>query len=179
MRSRWTIVGIALLSAVLAIGAVSCGDDDDDGNGAAATATVPADGAEATATPADGEEPTEVGVSLTEWQVLADVESAPAGSVTFTASNIGQETHELVVIRTDLEPSGLPTGDDGGVDEAGEGIEVIDEIEEFAAGGEESLTLDLEAGAYVLICNVVEEEETGEFESHYGLGMATAFEVTG
>ena len=30
MRTKWLLIGIALLTAVLAIGAVACGDDDDD-----------------------------------------------------------------------------------------------------------------------------------------------------
>ena len=33
MRRNWLLLGIALLVAVLAIGAVACGDDDDDDNG--------------------------------------------------------------------------------------------------------------------------------------------------
>jgi hypothetical protein len=39
------------------------------------------------------------------------------------------------------------------------------------------LTLDLEAGTYLLLCNVVEEEETGEVESHFAEGMHTTFTV--
>ena len=38
MRKNWILLGIALLVAVLAIGAVACGDDDDD-DGDAPTAT--------------------------------------------------------------------------------------------------------------------------------------------
>ena len=33
MRRNWLLLGIGLLVAVLAIGAVACGDDDDDDNG--------------------------------------------------------------------------------------------------------------------------------------------------
>ena len=40
MRKNWLLLGIVLLIAVLAIGAVACGDDDDD----ASTATEAADG---------------------------------------------------------------------------------------------------------------------------------------
>ena len=38
-------------------------------------------------------------------------------------------------------------------------------------------TLDLEAGDYVLLCNIVEEEEDGEVESHFAEGMHTTFTV--
>jgi hypothetical protein len=34
--------------------------------------------------------------------------------------------------------------------------------------------VDLEAGNYVLICNIWDEEER---EAHYGMGMRTAFSV--
>jgi hypothetical protein len=39
------------------------------------------------------------------------------------------------------------------------------------------LTLDLEAGTYVLLCNLVEEEDTGEVESHFAEGMHAMFTV--
>jgi hypothetical protein len=178
MRTIWIGLGAALL-AVLIIGGVACGDDEDEDGGGAATATTAADETPpAGETPADGGEEGVVAATLSEYQILLDIESAPAGSVTFNASNIGEEDHELVVIKTDLARDALPTAEDGSVDEAGEGIEVLGEIEEFAPETEGTLMLDLEAGAYVLICNVVEEED-GAIESHYDLGMHTAFEVTG
>lgn len=176
MRTRWLLL-LAIAASILALAMFSagCGDDDEDGgNGAEPTATVSEGETPPGETPAEG---ATVNVNLTEFSVSPDPESAPAGSITFNASNIGGEDHELVVIRTDLAPDALPTADDGSVDEAGEGIEVIDEIEEFAPGGEESLTLDLEAGNYVLICNIVETEATGEVSSHYASGMTAAFEV--
>ena len=40
----------------------------------------------------------------------------------------------------------------------------------------EELTANLEAGSYVLLCNIVEEED-GETESHYAEGMHTSFTV--
>jgi hypothetical protein len=38
------------------------------------------------------------------------------------------------------------------------------------------LTVDLDAGSYALICNIVEEEE-GEPEAHYAEGMRADFTV--
>jgi hypothetical protein len=119
-----------------------------------------------------------VAVTLQEFSINPDSDSAAAGEVTFEATNEGpNDPHELVVIRTDLAADALPMSEDGGVDEGGEGIEeVIGEIEEFPVGETESATFDLEAGSYVLICNVVEEED-GELESHYVEGMRTPFTV--
>lgn len=121
---------------------------------------------------------TTVEVMLVEFAVIPDVTEVPAGEVTFQATNDGpNDPHELVVIKTDLAPAALPTDQDGAVDEAGSGIEVLGEIEEFAVGGTESMTLTLEPGSYVLICNLVEMED-GEVEAHYAMGMRTAFTVT-
>jgi uncharacterized cupredoxin-like copper-binding protein len=118
-----------------------------------------------------------VNVTLQEWAVVPAQPTAPAGTVTFNVTNNGPEDpHELVVFRTDLGHRALPTREDGGVDEEGEGVELIGEIEEFDPGATESADFELAAGKYVLICNLVEEEE-GELESHYGLGMSVEFTV--
>lgn len=124
-----------------------------------------------------GGEETTLQVTLQEFAVLPADNSAPAGQVTFEVENTGPvDPHEFVVIRTDLAPDALPTGEDGGVDEGGEGIEVLGEIEEFPVGETMSRSFDLDAGNYVFICNIVEEED-GELEAHYQLGMRTAFTV--
>jgi hypothetical protein len=133
MRKRALLLAAGLMSLVLLLGAVACGDDEEDG-GEEPTATEAVD-----ETPSDGETPAAgaIDVRLLEWQVVPEPASASAGDVTFNASNIGAEVHELVVIKTDLAPDGLPTDENGAVDEAGADIEVIGEIEEFAAGTEE------------------------------------------
>lgn len=118
-----------------------------------------------------------VKVSLQEWAVAPETDSASAGEVTFEATNLGpKDPHELAIVKTDLAADALPTNADGSANEEGEGVELIGEIEEFEPGGTESAAFDLEAGSYVLFCNIVEEEE-GEIESHYQMGMRTAFTV--
>jgi uncharacterized cupredoxin-like copper-binding protein len=118
-----------------------------------------------------------VEVTLGEWSVTADTTSVPAGEVTFNATNNGpDDAHELVIVKTDLAPGDLPVDESGKVDEEGAGVTMIGEIEEFAVGETESATFDLEAGSYVLLCNIV---DTGHdpAEVHYGLGMRLAFTV--
>ncbi len=137
------------LAAVLAVTATAC---DGDGGG--------------------------VDVTLQEWAVVPSESEIGAGQIEFVVTNEGpNDPHEFVVFRTDLAPDALPTAEDGSVEETGEGVELIDEIEEFAVGGTETITLDLEAGNYVFICNLVEEED-GELESHYQEGMRVSFTVT-
>ena len=117
-----------------------------------------------------------VDVTLQEFTIATSTSTAPAGSVTFDATNEGpDDDHEFVVIKTDLGITDLPTNPDGSVDEEGTGIEAIDEIAEFPPGESRSLTVDLDAGNYVFICNVFDKKEN---ESHYQEGMRTSFTVT-
>jgi uncharacterized cupredoxin-like copper-binding protein len=145
------ILGLVFVTA-------SCGDDD-----------------EGEATGATGG--TTVDVTLQEFAVLPAQESASAGDVTFAVTNEGPEdTHEFVVFKTDLAPEALPTASDGSVDEEGEGVELVNEIEDIAVGDTPTLTVSLDAGSYVLICNIV-EEEGDETIVHYQQGMRTGFTV--
>ena len=119
-----------------------------------------------------------VDVSLVEFSVTATPSTAGEGSVLFRAHNDGEEArHEFVVVRTDLTISELPTNLDGSFDEEGAGVVVIDEIETIRRHATRTIRLDLEAGHYVLLCNIVEEEEGGEIESHFAEGMVTDFNV--
>ena len=128
-----------------------------------------------TSGPASGGGSGAVEVTVREFEVLPASASTQAGEVTFEVTNDGPEDeHEFVVIKTDLAPGNLPTDAKGAVDEEGEGIEVIDELEEIPVGETEELTVNLEAGSYVLICNIFEDSEN---ESHYQEGMRTAFDV--
>jgi uncharacterized cupredoxin-like copper-binding protein len=119
----------------------------------------------------------DVDVTLQEFAIGTDPSKVSAGSVTFSIENKGpDDTHEFVVIRTDLDPTALPTEENGSVSETGEGMEVVDEVEEIPVGDTPTLTIDdLTAGSYVLICNIYDEAEQ---ESHYQEGMRTAFTVT-
>jgi hypothetical protein len=53
----------------------------------------------------------------------------------------------------------------------------LGEIEDIESGDSQTLTLDLDAGDYVLFCNIVEEED-GEVESHFAEGMYATFTAT-
>lgn len=121
--------------------------------------------------PADA---TQVDVTLAEWSVAPSVATVPAGQVYFLVTNEGPaDEHEFVVVKSDLDPNALPVTE-GKVTE--DDVDIVDEIEPFAVSSSSSLTLDLEAGSYVLICNIAAEED-GALESHYENGMRTAFTV--
>jgi len=121
----------------------------------------------------EGGEDTTVKVTLTEFEVVADPDSAPEGDVTFEVDNEGEETHELVVVRTDFDAADLPTESDGSVNEGADGIDVIGETDEIDSGDSDSRVFNLDPGSYVLLCNLVEDDE-----AHFERGMRAAFEVT-
>ena len=75
----------------------------------------------------------------------------------------------MVVVKTDLEPGALPTNSDGSINEEGEGVTAVGEVEDVAIGGSATLTLDLEPGKYVLLCNIVDGTDV-----HFKNGMRTA-----
>lgn len=117
-----------------------------------------------------------VDVTLQEFSVATDPTSADAGEMTFEATNDGpDDTHEFVVFQTDLSLTDLPTDENGAVDETGEGLELIGEIEDIEVGETDSVTLNLDAGNYVLVCNIWDEDEQ---EAHYQEGMRTGFTVS-
>jgi uncharacterized cupredoxin-like copper-binding protein len=159
--------GIVAAAAALSLIAAACGSDDEGSNTGGTAATG------GTSTGAGSS----VDVTVQEFAVLPAQDSAAAGDVTFNVTNEGPEdTHEFVVFKTDLAPDALPTASDGSVDEEGEGVELIDEIEDIAVGDTPTLTVSLDAGSYVLICNIV-EDEGDETIVHYQQGMRTGFTV--
>jgi hypothetical protein len=103
------------------------------------------------------------------------MESVDAGEITFSVENIGpDDVLEFAIVRTDLAPDALPRLPDNTVDESAAGLEVLGRVEELAVGESGSVTVDLEPGAYVLVCNLFEAAEN---EAHYDAGMFSGFTV--
>lgn len=154
--TRLLAIGSAL---AMMLTLAACGDDDDDASG-------------------DGAGGDSVDVVLSEWIVEPDPTSAAAGTVEIVAKNEGGEVHELVVVKGD-DPDALPVDEDGKVieDDLPEG-DFIGEIAEFDAGTEETASFDLEAGSYILFCNITEEEDDGTVESHFQEGMVNTITVS-
>lgn len=167
MRRGFSILAVVALLSLLVTACQTSASGSPAESAAAGASVAPAESMAAGGTT--------VNVTLQEWAVLPDAETAPAGDVTFVVTNEGpDDVHEFVIIRTDLDPGDLPTDATGAVDEAGEGIEVIDEIEDIAVGDTAEVSATLEAGSYVLICNIYSEDEQ---EAHYAEGMRIAFTV--
>jgi uncharacterized cupredoxin-like copper-binding protein len=111
----------------------------------------------------------QVAVTVGDFKIAVVEPRLPAGKATFKVVGAGPSTHELVLFRSDLAPVKLPTVPDGTkVNEDGEGVQHIDEVEDVKAGTVKQLTVDLEPGRYVLVCNL---------PGHYKLGMRTGLVV--
>lgn len=118
---------------------------------------------------------TQVDVTLKEWAIEVEPARVKAGQVYFLVTNEGPEhPHELVVIRTDQKPEELPVVE-GRVPE--DRVEMVGEVEAFAAGTQASGLFDLEPGRYLLICNIV-EGEGDHAVSHFEEGMVAELTVT-
>ncbi len=98
--------------------------------------------------------------------ITVDQSTVSAGTVVFDVKNAGTMPHEFVVIKTDLAPDKLPpsTSEPGQVLEDGS----VGEVEDVAVGASKQLSLTLEPGKYVAICNL---------PGHYALGMRVGFTV--
>lgn len=162
--------GIGVVVCAIALLAAGCGDDDDEEE--MEEEEEPVAGV-VTDKPADA---TQVDITLQEWAVAPSQPSVEAGEIYFLVENVGPEDpHEFVIIRSDLGPLDLPFDEDEfRVPE--DQVDIVDEIEPFTPGSSASIAVNLEAGSYLLICNITEEEEDG-LESHYKQGMVAAFTV--
>ena len=163
---RAGLAGLALIGTGL-LGA--CGDSDNDdwpegvptsalmaGDEEADAEAHPTPDPNATPTPDPGPPDVTVKVELDEWSVKSSAKTVKPGVVRFVADNIGDETHELVILKDSDE---------------------LVEIEGLASKHVEGVTIELEKGKYVLACLIVEVKPDGTIVNHYGKGMKTNFEV--
>lgn len=119
----------------------------------------------ATQTPV-GEPKAAISAEVSEWEIKLDGTVGTADALTFTIKNTGEDTHEFVVVKTDLAADKLPVVDDKVSEDA---VEAVDEVEDIQPGSTETLSLSgLAPGKYVVICNLL---------GHYGKGMRTEITI--
>jgi uncharacterized cupredoxin-like copper-binding protein len=157
---------------MLAIGGLTmvflAGCSSDDSGGSSSSDTTASDGGGVTA-PTDTGTPVAVeagDTSETEQYLTPAPDTVAAGPTTFTLTNAGNREHEMVVLKTDTPFDQLEINSEGKVSED----DSVGEVPETPEGESGSFTVDLEPGAYVLVCNIAD---------HYEQGMRAAFTVTG
>ena len=153
MRTHRRKVGViaitAMVGAILATVAAGCGSGTSKGYGGG---TGPS---------------TTVAATVKDFTLSLDKTSAAAGSIKFDITNQGPSGHEFVILKTDLAADTLPIKDNT-VDTSAPGITSIAEAEGIGTGTSKSLTKGLDAGKYVMICNIA---------GHYQQGIHTSFVV--
>ena len=122
------------------------GDDDENATGSGTTDTVEAE-----------KRVTTLDVSMTEFKFAPANPELARGPIEITATNKGKTPHELVLLRTDANPSKLRK-ERKAVSEK----KSVGEIPEVPAGRERVETFDLKPGKYVMVCNI---------PGHYDAGM--------
>lgn len=159
------LVATAAAGAALMVGAAGCGSDSSSSGNSTTEATTAAATTDTTGHAAtDGPVVAVTEGTPQEFSLVPAQNSAAAGKVTFRVTNSGAMVHEFVVIKTDKTAATLPTEKDGSAKEDGS----VGEIPDMAAGTTHSLTLNLKAGHYALICNL---------PGHYAGGMRADFTV--
>ncbi|MFA7250029.1 MAG: hypothetical protein WC273_10410 [Dehalococcoidia bacterium] len=102
-----------------------------------------------------------VTVEQVDFALKTGATSVAPGAVTFAIKNSGARPHELVVVRTDLDPKALPLKD-GRVDESA--VQIVARSNRLTPPDVTTgiLNANLATGRYVLFCNV---------GTHYAQGM--------
>lgn len=106
--------------------------------------------------------PSTVVVEAVDFGFKPGGQTVAPGNVTFAVKNAGTRPHELIVIKSDLEPKALPLAA-GRVDEAA--VQIVGRMARITPPGATTgiLNVNLPTGRYLVICNI---------GTHYAQGMA-------
>jgi uncharacterized cupredoxin-like copper-binding protein len=134
--------------AFLTLGAVACSDDTSspEGSGTAGAKTV--------------------ATTITDSSLTLSPSSSEAGETTFEVSNSGGQIHELEIFEGDVAHDALPVENNVAKTD---GLELVDEVEDIAPSTTAELTVDLEPGNYVIVCNL---------PGHYEAGLHSGFTIS-
>lgn len=107
-----------------------------------------------------------VNVGLADFTLTLDKSSVAAGPVDFVVDNAGPSVHEIEVFAGATD--GAPLQVDSSVADT-TGLDLVDEVEDILPGSTATITLNLTAGTYLVICNL---------PGHYEHGMRQYLTVT-
>ena len=113
----------------------------------------------------DPPDASKLAVRLTEYKIETRGEATETVTK-LVAQNTGTVTHDLKLVRTDLASDALPRKD-ADVDEGK--LDILAKKTDIKRRDKVTLDVKLQAGSYVLFCNV---------SGHYQLGMHTGFKVS-
>jgi hypothetical protein len=115
-----------------------------------------------------------VDVALGDFSMKPRVSSVAAGTTTFKVHNGGGFEHEMVVFKL-ADASLIPSQENGEANEDAVAESAhMGEVEHVLPGTTKTLKLKLEAGKYVMFCNLIDGNK-----SHFKQGMHADFSVSG
>jgi len=139
---------------------------------AASPATTPESTAATSAAPSGqpiADSSGEVAIHLSEWSVGVPT-TVEAGKINLTITNIGKIPHELLVFKSDLDPSSFPLDAKGNIIEDGPGVNLVSDGDNIEPGKTQTRPVDLsKPGQYIFVCNI---------PGHFHAGMFTIVTVT-
>lgn len=151
MKAR-TMMAVALCVATGGMVVAGCGDDDGGDGGGTTTQQSGGNNLE---------------IRMDDYSFTPKDATATAGRVKITAPNDGKVVHELVLLKTNRDPGSFDVSG-GEVDEKAledSGAEIPGEIADVPPGESKSMTVDLTAGKYAMICNLPGHYQRGMYGS--------------
>lgn len=174
---KWRLLGfVAIIAAILSLGAIACGSDDNDDNGGA-TATQEVTPSATEGTPAEGTAG-KLDITAVEFSYKNVPASQPGGLTTITLNNIGVEDHQSQFVKLnegvtfDQLQSALQSDTTGAAALAL--VSVAGGVNAIPAGTSQDVTEDLTEGSYAMLCFV----SGADGLPHVAKGMIAPFEVT-
>jgi uncharacterized cupredoxin-like copper-binding protein len=172
IRKAWPLLVVGSLLALSACGGKKGTSSPGGFNTTAALPTTAAPASSTTPSPnnliavALGE------TDATHMSIHLSGNTAAAGKVTFVVTNQGKRKHEFVVLQTNTPAANFPIasfeGEKDRIDEDAAGTNV-GETGDMEPGTTKTLTIDLTAGHYAVVCNL---------PGHYRMGMHEDFTVS-
>ena len=116
-----------------------------------------------------------IDVTLDEWSLTPDRATVSAGRVTFRSTNEGAIEHEMLVVRSELEPDEIRDPRFAGVYVLGQPHSHFAKLQglrsgHIVPGRSRTDEVDLKPGNYVLLCSI---------NGHMRQGQRAALRVTG
>ncbi len=163
-RHRHRFLALAWAPPILLLLASACSSDDDPGSASSSETTA----AQETTTTAAAQ-PTALDVTSTDYAYSLATDTVPAGLVSVTQHNEGEEAHQVTLIKLDdgqtADQLATALGEQGDTAAAPEAF--AGGPNSTAPGDEDTATVDLQEGNYALICFI----PSSDGESHFQKGM--------
>lgn len=110
-----------------------------------------------------------VDVTENNYSIALSTSDIGSGTTAFDVTNTGPSLHEFVVLKTNLPADRLPLEQNSSVITDRHGVTTVGQIQNIQPCSTKTLTVDLKAGRYVVICDL---------PGHYSMGMRAPMIVT-